>query len=162
MKLNHFYSSAMMALALNNNEVWHAVTKRNQSFSFLEVKTINNLPKSSTPFFLKASHVFLYCLYAIGQMSRMFCQGSGRPGFNSQVELYQRLKKWCLMPPCSTLSIISYGSRVKWRNLGKGIAAYRTHRCCSYWKGSLRVAHDNGRQVNFFFLCLKTQNLLNI
>ena len=31
----------------------------------------------------------------------------------SQVESYQRLKKWYLMPPCLTLSIIRYGSRVK-------------------------------------------------
>ena len=30
----------------------------------------------------------------------------------SQVESYQRLKIWYLMPPCLTLSIIIYGSRV--------------------------------------------------
>ena len=29
--------------------------------------------------------------------------------------------KWYLMPPCLTLSIIKYGSRVKWRNPGKGV-----------------------------------------
>ena len=40
----------------------------------------------------------------------------------SQVESYQRLKKWYLMPPCLTLSIIRYGSRVKWSNPGKGVA----------------------------------------
>ena len=40
----------------------------------------------------------------------------------SQVESYQRLKKWYLMPPCLILSIIRYGSRVKWRNPGKGVA----------------------------------------
>ena len=28
----------------------------------------------------------------------------------SQVESYQRLKKWYLMPPCLTLSSISYGA----------------------------------------------------
>ena len=39
----------------------------------------------------------------------------------SQVESYQRLKKWYLMPPCLTLSIIRYGSRVKWSNPGKGV-----------------------------------------
>ena len=31
----------------------------------------------------------------------------------SHVESYQRLKKWYLMPPCLTLSIMRYGSRVK-------------------------------------------------
>ena len=39
----------------------------------------------------------------------------------SQVESYQRLKKWYLMPPCLTLSIIRYGSRVKWSNPRKGV-----------------------------------------
>ncbi len=40
----------------------------------------------------------------------------------SQVESYQRLKKWYLMLLCLTLSIIRYGSRVKWSNPGKGVA----------------------------------------
>ena len=39
----------------------------------------------------------------------------------SQVESYPRLKEWYLMPPCLTLSIIKYGSRVKWSNPGKGV-----------------------------------------
>ena len=39
-----------------------------------------------------------------------------------QVESYQRLKKWYLMRPYLTLSIIRYGSRVKWSNPGKGVA----------------------------------------
>ena len=47
----------------------------------------------------------------------------------SQVESYQRLKKWYLMPPCLTLSIIRYGSRVKWSNPGKGVAPSPTHWC---------------------------------
>ena len=42
-------------------------------------------------------------------------------GIQSQVESYQRLKKWYLMPPSLTLSIIRYGSRVKWSNPGKGV-----------------------------------------
>ena len=47
----------------------------------------------------------------------------------SQVESYQRLKKWYLMPPCLTLSIIRYGSRVKWSNPGKGVAPFPTPWC---------------------------------
>ena len=47
----------------------------------------------------------------------------------SPVESYQRLKKWYLMPPCLTLSIIRYGSRVKWSNPGKGVAPSPTPRC---------------------------------
>ena len=50
----------------------------------------------------------------------------------SQVELYQRLQKWYLMPPCLTLSTIRYVSRVKWKNPGKGGAPSLTPRCSSY------------------------------
>ena len=55
----------------------------------------------------------------------------------SQVESYQRLKKWYLMPPCLTLSIIRYRSRVEWSNPGKGVAPSPTPWCSSYRKSSL-------------------------
>ena len=35
-------------------------------------------------------------------------------------------KKWYLMTPCLTLSIIRYRSRVKWVNPGKGVAPSHT------------------------------------
>ena len=60
----------------------------------------------------------------------------------SQVETDQRLKKWYLMPPCLTLNIIRYGSRVKWSNPEKGVALSPTPWCSSYRKGSLRVTLD--------------------
>ena len=47
------------------------------------------------------------------------------------------LKKWYMIPPCLTLSIIRYVSRVKWSNSGKGVAPSTTPRCSSFWKGSL-------------------------
>ena len=53
-------------------------------------------------------------------------------GVHIQVESYQRLKKWYLIPPCLTLSIIRYVSRVKWSNPGKGVASFPTPRCSSY------------------------------
>ena len=70
----------------------------------------------------------------------------------SQVESYQRLLKWYLIPPCLTLSNIRYVSRVKWSNPGKGVAPSHTPRCSSNWKGSLRVALDCGRQLYFYVL----------
>ena len=79
-------------------------------------------------------------------------QWPGRPGFNLQVKSYQRLKKWYLMPPCLTLSIIRYGSRVKWRNPGKWVVPTPTLWYSSYRKRSLRVTLDNGRQL-YFFTC---------
>ena len=65
----------------------------------------------------------------------------------SQVESYQRLKKWYLMLPCLTLSIIRYGSMVKWSNPGKGVAPSPTPWCSCYWKESLRVSLNYGRQL---------------
>ena len=58
-----------------------------------------------------------------------------------QVESYQRLKKWYLIPPCLTLGIIRYVSKVKWSNPGKGVVSSPTHWCSSPWKGSLWVAN---------------------
>ena len=51
------------------------------------------------------------------------------------------------MPPCLTLSIIRYGSRVKWSNPRKGVAPSPTPWCSSYRKGSLRVTLDYDRQL---------------
>ena len=50
------------------------------------------------------------------------------------------------MPPCLTLSNIRFVSRVKWSNPEKGVEPSSTPRCSSYWKGSLLVALDYGRQ----------------
>ena len=69
----------------------------------------------------------------------------------SLVEAYQRLKKWYLMPPCLTLSIIRYESRVKRNNPGKGVAPSLPLWCSSYRKGSFRVTLDYGRQLYFYF-----------
>ena len=44
------------------------------------------------------------------------------------VESYQRFPKWYLMLPGLTLSIIKYGSRIKWSNPGKGVAPSPTPR----------------------------------
>ena len=65
----------------------------------------------------------------------------------SQIEAYQRLKKWYLIPPCLTLSIIRYGSRVKWSNPRKEIAPFPRSWCCSFRKGNLRVTLNYGRPL---------------
>ena len=59
-------------------------------------------------------------------------------GVQSQVESYQRLKKWYLMLPCLALSIIRWGLS----NPGNGVAPSPTPRCSSYWKGSHRATLD--------------------
>ena len=65
----------------------------------------------------------------------------------SQVASYQRLKKWYLIPPCLTPSIIRYVSRVTWVNPGKGVAPFSTPWWSSLGKGSLRVTLDYGHQL---------------
>ena len=59
-----------------------------------------------------------------------------------------------MIPPCLTLSIIRYVSRVKWSNPGKGVVPSSTPQCSSYWKESLLVALDYGCQL-YLFICLK-------
>ena len=61
-----------------------------------------------------------------------------------------KILKWYLIPPCLTLSNIRYVWRVKWSNLGNGVAPSSTPRCSSYWKGSLLVALGDGRQLYLY------------
>ena len=60
---------------------------------------------------------------------------------------WQRLLKWYLIPPCLPLGNIRHVLRVKWSNPGKVVAPSPTPRCGSYWKGSLLVTLDYGRQI---------------
>ena len=54
------------------------------------------------------------------------------------------------MPPCLTLSIIRYVSRVmQWSNAGKGVPLFPTSWCSSHWKESLRVALDYSHLLSF-------------
>ena len=94
-------------------------------------------------------------LYPLGQWagvaSWLECSPKARETWvQSQVESYQRLKKWYLMPPWLTLYIIRYGSKVMWSNPGKGVAPSPTPWCNSNRKGSLRVTLDNGRQLYLY------------
>ena len=61
------------------------------------------------------------------------------------------------MPPCLTLSIIMYGSRVKWSNPGKGVAPSPTPWCRSYGKGILWVTLDYSRQLNLHIFLFITK-----
>ena len=58
--------------------------------------------------------LFQYFLILIGMMARVFAHGPG--------DLGSIHTKDSMMPPCLKLSIIRYGSRVKWRNPREGIA----------------------------------------
>ena len=90
-------------------------------------------------------NICIYCSVIVIECSPM----ARDTWVQSQVESYQRLKKWYLMPPCLTLSIIRYRSRVKWRKPGKGVAPSPTPRCSSYRKGRFRVTLDFSCQLYF-------------
>ena len=82
----------------------------------------------------------------IGIMIKVFVNGPGDLG-SIPGRVIPKSQKWYLMPPCLTLSIIRYRSRVKWDSPGKGVSPSLTLRGSSYWKGSLRVNLDLGRQL---------------
>ena len=86
-------------------------------------------------------------------LSGSVCQWLGRPVFILRSS-HTKDSKWYLIPPCLTLSIIRYVSRVKWSNPEKGVAPSPTPLCSSYWKGSFRVGLDYGRQLYFSFSAL--------
>ena len=93
-------------------------------------------------------------------MVRLECSSIAQETWvQSQVESYQRLKKWYLIPPCLTLSDIRYGSRVKWSNLGKGVTPSPTPWCSNYRKGNIRVTLDYGRQHFIYMLLLLNKYL---
>ena len=70
-------------------------------------------------------------MLTIGIMVRVFANGLGNwsliPG-----QVTPKTQKWHLMPPCLTLNIIRYTSRVKWSNPGNGVAPSPTPWCSSY------------------------------
>ena len=76
-------------------------------------------------------YIYIYNIYKpdIGLAVRVFANRPGDLGFNPRSSHTKDSKKWYLMPPCLTLSIIRYGSRVKWSNPGKEVAPSPTPWC---------------------------------
>ena len=70
--------------------------------------------------------------WLIGLVGRVFANGPGDRGSIPGRVIPKTKKKWYLIPPCLKLSIIRYVSRVKWSNLGKGVAPSPTPQCCRY------------------------------
>ena len=81
-------------------------------------------------------------------------------GVQSEVKSNQRFKKWYLIPPSLTPSMIRYVSRVKWKNPEEGVVPSPTPRSSSHWKRSLRVALDYGHQLYLLVVCLASDDCL--
>ena len=69
------------------------------------------------------------CVYYL--VDKVFASSPGT-GFNPRSSHTKDFKKWYLIPPCLTLSLIWYVSIVKWSNQGKGVAPSPTPRCSSF------------------------------
>ena len=76
----------------------------------------------------------------IGLVDKYFANNQGDQGKIPDHIIPKTKKKWCLIRHCLTLSIIKYVSRVKWSNLGKGVAPSSTPWYGSYWKWSFWIA----------------------
>ena len=81
-------------------------------------------------------------------------------GVQSQVESYQRLKKWYLMPPCLTLSIIRYASRVKWGNPGNGVVPSLHHGVVAIEKGAFESPSTMVANFTLLYYTESTRYLL--
>ena len=67
----------------------------------------------------------------IGLVGRVFANGPGIWG-STPGRVIPKTLKMVLIPPCLTLSMIRYVSRVKWSNPGNGVAPSPTLPCSSY------------------------------
>ena len=61
--------------------------------------------------------MYEYIIHVPGPAVRVFANGPGDLG-SIPGRVIPKTLKWYLIPPCLTLSIIRYGSRVKWSNPG--------------------------------------------
>ena len=131
-----------------------------KKISFLDITISSPLLLLSQPVFfpywiaLNTVKLYYIILLVVG---RAFANGPGDWNLITG-QVISKNQKWYLIPPCLTLSIIRYISRVKWSNPGKGVAPASPPWCSSYWKGSLRVALDYSCQLYFYryYIILKT------
>ena len=133
-----------MARGLNNPRrlICHKTKKPNQTiYIYIYIYII------ITSYFL----TFIFS-DVIGMKVRVFANGPGQLG---SIPGRVRPKTQKMVLDVLTHSILRYGWRVKLSNPRKGVAHSSTPWCSSYWKGSLRVTLDYGRQlmcINLYFL----------
>ena len=114
---------------------------------------LNNLQRLICYKIKPKPNIYTHINRLIGLVSRVFISGPGDLG-SVPGRVIQKTLKWYLIPPCLTFGNIRYGSRVKWSNLGKGVAPFPTHRCSSYWKGAFWSPSTT--VANFTFLYTHT------
>ena len=107
------------------------------NFIFHSIKHVRFCAKDSV--FVGNFTALFHSNCLIGWVGRVFTNCPGDRGSIAGWVIPKTFIKWYLIPPCLTLSIIRYVSRVKWSNPREGVAPSPRPRCSSYWKVSLRV-----------------------
>ena len=95
-------------------------------------------------FFLKQLPLFIEYNRLIGLVGRVFANGLGDLGSIPGHVIPKTLE---MVLDTSLLNTRQYKVHIKWSNPGKGVAPSSTSQYSSYWKGSLLVALDYGRQL---------------
>ena len=75
--------------------------------------------------------IYIYILLAHSSSGWRVRWWPARLGFNPRSSHIKDSKKFYFMPPCLTLSIMRYGSKVKWSNPGKRMTPSLTPWCSS-------------------------------
>ena len=73
----------------------------------------------------------------------------------------QRFKKWYLIPPCLTLSIIRYRSNVKWSNPGKRVVPATHLGVVAIEKGTFESLSTSVTNFTYFYLLLSKAKCFN-
>ena len=105
---------------------------------------------------------FTLSTWSIGSLGRVFTNGPGNLGSIPGRVIPKTLE---MVLDTSLLNTQQYKVRiirVKWSNPRKGVASSPTPRCSSYWKGSLLVALDYGRQLYFYLDNHETEKWKNL
>ena len=96
--------------------------------------------------FIKKSYLLNNSLYVYIYI-RVFANGPGDLG-SVPGRVIPKTQKMVL--DTSLLNTQHYKVRIKWSDPGEGVAPSLTPRCSRYWKGSLWVVLDNGRQLTLY------------
>ena len=110
-----------------------------------------------SPLFFSPPARFRYLsIQFVGLVGRVFADG---PGDLGSIQISNTLK---MVLDASLLNTQQYKVRMKGKvnQSKKGVAPSLTPRCSSYWKGSLWVAFDYGRQLYFIFIPFLTEALV--
>ena len=102
------------------------------------------------------ANIYIYMIGKVGHRSRgrladsVFTNGPGDLG-SILGRVIQKTLKMVLDTSLLRTHQYKVRNKVKWSTPGKGVVPSPTARCSSYWKGSILVALDYGRQLTYIY-----------